>query len=159
VLQAQALAEARVNAIHDELVGSAHVSWAASAIPQAVSDDYVALTMIKLAPVFEIKADPNGVPAMEARIRHFSLVQRAPDLATEAVTAVHADLAARGKVRWTIQDIPTAGEQPYVLLAAFKLAAEFAVPPNPNDYLWAEKSIARLIALPTSGERVRAQYF
>ena len=37
VLQAQALAEARVNAIHDELVGSAHVSWAAIAIPQAVS--------------------------------------------------------------------------------------------------------------------------
>jgi len=159
VLQAQSLAEARVNAIHDELVGSAHVSWAATAIPQAVSDDYVALTMIKLAPVFEIKADPAGIPAMEARIRHFSLVQRAPDLATEAVTAVHADLAARGRVRWTLQDIPLAAEQPYVLSAAFKLAPEFDKPANPNDYLWAEKSIARLIALPTSGERVRAEYF
>jgi hypothetical protein len=159
VLQAQALAEARVNAIHDELVGSAHVSWAASAIPQAVSDDYVALTMIKLAPVFEIKADPNGIPAMEARIRHFSLVQRAPDLATEAVTAVHADLAARGKVRWTLTDIPLAAELPYLLLAAFKLAPEFDKPANVNDYTLAEKSIARLIALPTSGERVRAQYF
>jgi len=159
VLQAQSLAEARVNAIHDELVGSAHVSWASSAIPQAVSEDYVALTMIKLAPLFEIKADPAGIPAMEARVRHFSLVQRAPDLATEAVTAVHADLAARGKVRWSLLDLPLAGEQPYVLLAAFKLAPEFDKPANPNDYLWAEKSIARLIALPTSGERVRADYF
>ena len=78
-------------------------------IPQAVTDDYVALTMIKLAPVFEIKADPTGIPAMEARIRHFSLVQRAPDLATEAVMAVHADLGARGKLRWTEFGYPAGG--------------------------------------------------
>ena len=121
VLQAQTLAEARVNAIHDKLVGSAHVSWAASAIPQAVSNDYVALAMIKLAPVFKIKADPSGVPVLEARVRHFSLVQRAPALATEAVMAVHADLGARGKLRWTVWDIPQAAEQPMVLLAAFRL--------------------------------------
>jgi hypothetical protein len=159
VLQAQSLAEASVAALHDELVGSAFVSWALNAIPQAVSDDYAGLTMIRLAQLFDAKVDPAGVPAMEARIRHFSLVQRAPDLATEAVTAVHADLAARGKVRWTSLDIPLAAELPYVLLAAFKLAPEFAVQPNPNDYTLAEKSIARLIALPTSGERVRAQYF
>ena len=159
VLQAQALAEARVNAIHDELVGSAHVSWAASAIPQAVSDDYVALTMIKLAPVFEIKADPAGVPLLEARVRHFSLVQRAPDLATEAVMAVHADLGARGKLRWTAFDIPQAAEQPYVLLAAFRLGPEFDRQVAPSDVVLAEKALARMIALPTSGERVKAQYF
>ena len=145
--------------IHDELVGNAHVSWAASAIPQAVSDDYVALTMIKLAPVFEIKADPAGVPAMEARIRHFSMVQLAPALATEAVMAVHADLAARGKTRWTSFDIPQEVEQPYVLLAAFRLGPEFDRQVSPNDVVMAEKALARIIALPTSGERVKAQYF
>jgi hypothetical protein len=159
VLQAQSLAEASVAALHDELVGSAFVSWALNAIPQAVSDDYAGLTMIRLAQLFDAKVDPAGVPAMEGRIRHFSLVQRAPDLATEAVTAVHADLAARGKVRWSQLDIPLAAELPYVLLAAFKLAPEFDKPANVNDYTLAEKSIARLIALPTSGERVRAQYF
>jgi hypothetical protein len=159
--QSQALAEARVNAIHDALVGNAHVSWAVTAIPQAVSDDYVALTRFEMAPVFgvDLQAPPGLVQSLEARVRRFSLVQRAPDLATEAVTAVHADLAARGKVRWTALDIPLAAEQPYVLLAAFKLAPEFAVQPNPNDYTLAEKSIARLVALPTSGERVRADYF
>ena len=159
VLQAQTLAEARVNAVHDELVGNAHVSWAASAIPQAVSDDYVALTMIKVAPLFEIKADPAGVPLLEARIRHFSMVQLAPALATEAIMAVHADWAARGKVRWSSFDIPAAAEEPYVLRAAFKLAPEFDKPANPNDYTWAEKSIARIITLPTSGERTPAVYF
>ena len=159
VLQAQTLAEARVNAIHDELVGSAHVSWAASAIPQAVSDDYVALAMIKLAPVFEIKADPSGVPVLEARVRHFSPVQRAPALATEAVMAVHADLGARGKLRWTVWDIPQAAEQPMVLLAAFRLGPEFDRQVAPSDVIQAEHALARMIALPTSGERVRAEYF
>jgi hypothetical protein len=96
---------------------------------------------------------------MEARIRHFSLVQAAPALATEAVIAVHADLAARGKVRWSLLDIPLAAELPYLLLAAFKLAPEFDKPANANDYTLAEKSIARIIALPTSGEPVRATYF
>jgi len=159
IMQAQSLAEDRVNAIHDELVGSAHVSWAATAIPQAVSDDYVSLTMIKLAPVFEIKADPAGVPLLEARVRHFSLVQRAPDLATEAVMAVHADLGARGKLRWTAFDIPQAAEQPYILLAAFRLGPEFDRQVAPTDVVIAEKALARMIALPTSGERVKAEYF
>jgi len=159
VLQAQGLAEARVNAVHDELVGNAHVSWAASAIPQAVSDDYVGLTMIKLAPLFEIKADPAGIPALEARVRHFSLVQRAPDLATEAVMAVHADLGARGKLRWTAFDIPQAAEQPYILLAAFRLGPEFDRQVAPTDVIMAERALARMIALPTSGERVRTEYF
>ena len=160
IAQSQALAEARVATVHDELVGNAHVSWALNAIPQAVADDYVALVQFQMSNAFGMHTDvPNLVGSLEARVRQFSLVQRAPDLATEAVTAVHADLAARGKVRWTSLDIPLAAEQPYVLLAAFKLAPEFDKPANPNDYMLAEKSIARLIALPTSGERVRAVYF
>ena len=160
LLQSQALAEARVNSVHDELVGNAMVSWPVSAIPQAVSDDYVALVQFQMSNAFGMHTDvPNLVQTLEARIRHFSMVQLAPDLATEAIIAVHADLAARGKVRWSIQDIPLAAELPYLLLAAFKLAPEFDKPANPNDYTLAEKSIARLIALPTSGVRVRAVYF
>ena len=159
VLQAQALAEARVNAVHDELVGNAHVSWAASAIPQAVCDDYVALTMIKVAPLFEIKADPAGIPAMEARIRHFSMVQAAPALATEAIMAVHADLAARGKTRWTSFDLPQEVERRYIVLAANLIAPEFDARPDIQAGIEAEKAISRYISLPTSGERVKAQYF
>jgi len=161
IMQAQSLAEARVNAIHDELVGSAHVSWASSAIPQAVSDDYVALTRFEMAPVFgvDLQAPAGLVQSLEARVRHFSLVQRAPDLATEAVMAVHADLGARGKLRWTIWDLPQEAEQPYVLLAAFRLGPEFDRQVAPTDVVIAEKALARMIALPTSGERVRAQYF
>ena len=92
-------------------------------------------------------------------MRHFSMVQRAPDLATEAVMAVHADLAARGKLRWSSADIPQAAEQPYVLLAAFKLGPEFDRQVAPTDVVMAEKALARMIALPTSGERTPAQYF
>ena len=161
ILQAQSLAEARVNAVHDELVGSAHVFWAVSAIPQAVSDDYVALTRFEMAPVLgvDLQAPPGLVQSLEARVRHFSLVQRAPDLATEAVMAVHADLGARGKLRWTAFDIPQEAEQPYVLLAAFRLGPEFDRQVAPTDVVMAERALARMIALPTSGERVRAEYF
>jgi hypothetical protein len=159
ILQSQSLAEASVAALHDELVGNAVVSWALNAIPQAVSDDYAGLTSIRLAPLFGVKADDAGVKDMEARIRKFSMVQRAPDLATEAVMAVHADLGARDKLRWTVWDIPQAAEQPYILLAAFRLGPEFDRQVAPSDVIQAEHAIARMIALPTSGERVRAQYF
>ena len=159
VLQAQALAEASVAALHDELVGNAVVSWALNAIPQAVSDDYAGLTSIRLAPLFDVKADDAGMKDMEGRIRRFSMVQLAPALATEAVMAVHADLAARGRVRWSSFDIPLAAELPYLLLAAFKLGPEFDRQVSQNDVVMAEKSLARIIALPTSGERTPAQYF
>lgn len=155
----QSLALSKVQAVHDSLVSRGIVSWASSAIPQYVSEEYTKLTGLIMASSFGKQADPAQWPVLEERIRRTALVQRAPDLATEAVNAVHADLSARGKVRWTVFDIPLAAEQPYVLLAAFKLAPEFGGQANPADYALAEKSLARLIALPTSGERTPVEYF
>jgi predicted deacylase len=88
-----------------------------------------------------------------------ALVLSAPDIATKAVTAVHADLAARGRVRWSIEDVPAAAEQPYVTLAAFQLAPLFEQQGNAAEVVQANRQLAQIIALPTSGERVQVEYF
>jgi hypothetical protein len=46
-----------------------------------------------------------------------------------------------------------------VYLAAYDLAPAFGVPQNPNDLQMATVDLNRLIALPTSGERVRAESY
>lgn len=153
------LATSKANSVHDALVSQGVVSWASTAIPQYVAEEYRKLTAIVMASSFGKQADPAQWPVIEARIRKATLIQRAPDLATEAVTAVHADLVASGQARWTLADIPLAAEQPYVLLAAFKLAPEFSVQPQPADVSLAEKALARLISVPSSGERTMALYF
>ena len=155
----QALALAKANAVHDSLVSRGVVSWAASAIPQYASEEYTKLTALIMASSFGKQGDPAQWPALEERIRRAVLVQRAPDLATQAVMSVHQDLAARGKVRWTVFDIPPHVEDPYVMLAAYSLAPEFGMPANKVDAREAEVAINRYIALPSSGERVPVEYF
>ena len=159
LLQAQTRAEARVNAVHDGMVAQGFVPWAVTAIPQAVAGEYSALAAIRLAAVFEVKADPAEVPALEARVRQVALVLGAPALATEAVQSVHNDLSARGKIRWSVFDIPAAAEAAYLLLAAYRLAPAFGVQADPRDVQEATVALARIIALPTSGERIVVEYF
>lgn len=154
-----ALAAARVSAVHDALVAQGAVSWALGAIPNAVSDEMAALAAIRLASSFGKQADPARVPVLEARIRHVAMIMAAPALAEEAVLAVHADLAARGKVRWSSADIPQAAELPYQMLAANRLAPNFQQKAEPADEIAAMRTLAQIIALPSSGERVQAEYF
>jgi len=135
------------------------VSWASSAIPQYASEEYIKLTALIMASSFGKQADPAQWPILEERIRRAVMVQRAPDLATDAVMSVHQDLAARGKVRWTVFDIPVHVEDPYVMLAAYQLAPEFGMKPNEADAKIAEVSLHRYIGLPSSGERVAVEYF
>jgi hypothetical protein len=159
VRRAQALAEARADAIHEGLVVAGLAGWASTAIPRAISEDMVALVANEVAPILGGKTDPAMVAGFEQRVRRMSLIIAGPALAEQAVRAVHDDLAARGKTRWTLDTLWPAAERPYVFLAAFALAPEFAVPQNENDRAMATVDLARLIALPTSGERTVAVYF
>ncbi len=154
-----ALALAKANAVHDSLAANANVSWIADQVPQGVSEEYAKLTALVMASSFGKTADPAQLPVLEARVRKFSLVQRAPALATDAVQGVHNDLAMRGLVRWSAQDIPDAVGDCYVFLAADALGPLFGVQTSPRDAIAAMMSIARYIALPTSGERIRADYY
>lgn len=155
----QALALAKVTAIHDSLVSQGFVSWGLDAIPQAASEEYMQLTALHLATSFGKSGDPSQQPVIEARIRKIAVIMGAPALATGAVLSVHQDLAARGKARFTVFDIPPAFEDPYTFLAANQLAPLFGMKANPADDVTANQAIDRYISLPSSGERVRAEYF
>lgn len=154
-----ALARAKVAALHDGLVAQGIVSWAADAIPQSVVEDYVILTALHLAPAFGKTGDVAQEPVREARIRKVAMLMRSQALAEQAVYAIHVDLAARGKVRWSSEDIPVFVEDPYVDLAAAQLAFAFGVQVPPEREAMARLNLSRLISLPSSGERVVADYF
>lgn len=155
----QALALARINSVHDALVAQGAVSWTVDTIPQAASDDYSALASLRLATSFGKQPNPEMLPKLEARIRHIAMIMAAPALATEAVLAVHADLAARGRVRWGIDDLPDAAAMPYMFMAANRLAPAFAQKADQADEVMAMRALAQIIALPSSGERTQAEYF
>lgn len=154
-----ALALARVSYAHDALISQGSVSWALSAIPNAVSDDMAILAAIHLASSFGKQADPARQPVIEARVRKVSAIMRAPADAEAAVLDVHNELAATGRVRWSVNDIPRPAERAYVDLAANVLAPQFGAKPDMQAEVSAQRLLAQLIALPTSGERVQAEFF
>lgn len=156
----QALAVAKVNAIHDGLVAQAIVPWASTAIPRAVSEEYTMLAAQHLGPSFGKQiGDAAGAAALEARIRKIAIIMAAPAEATAAVMSVHQDLLARGKARWSSFDIPPACEDPYTFLAANQIAPLYGQKASPADDATANQAIDRYISLPSSGERVVAEYF
>src|SRR5580765_77103 len=84
-----ALAASKVAAVHDALVAQAVVPWGLDAVPQAVSEEYIKLTANVMASSFGKPGDPAIHAALEVRVRKVALVMGAPELATEAVMAVH----------------------------------------------------------------------
>lgn len=159
VMQAQSLAVAKVNAVHDGLVSQAFVSWTAGAIPQAMLDEYVLLTVAQLAPLFGEKADLATVPPVEARVRKYQIVLDAPDAANNAVMDIHNDLVMRGIARWTSWDIPESAADAMERLAANQMAPLFSVQGDDKDAALAERQLLRMVSLPSSGETTPALYF
>ena len=155
----QALAMAKLSAMHASLAANAGVWWTVDGVPEAVSEEYIKMTAVVLASSFGKQADPKLVSLLETRVRRIALVLSSPSIAVEAVVGVHQDLAMRGKARWTVFDIPPAVEDIYVYQAAYALAPVFGLKPSADDAKQAELMLARYIALPTSGERVMAEYF
>ncbi len=155
----QALALAKLASVQASLAAQALVWWPDDAVPQAVAEEYIKATALVLSSSFGKAADPNQWPALEARIRKVSLILSAPDLATDAVLGVHQDLTARGLARWSSFDIPDPAADCMVVLAANVLAPQFGQKADPRDDAAAMRSLAQYIALPTSGERVTAEYF
>jgi hypothetical protein len=159
----QAYALTKVLAVHDALVARAFVSWTSATIPKAVSEEYAMLTAQHIAPAFgKALGDAAGQEAVEARVGRMAMILSAPAVALDAVVDVHNDLASRGKVRWSIFDVPTGAINSYTALAAAQLAPQFpgiAKPPPPGDVVAAMAQLARIIALPSAGGPVVAEYF
>ena len=155
----QALALDKVASVHAALDAQDLVWWDATAAPRAFAEEYVKLTAAQMASSFGRAVDPSVVAMLEGRVRRGSMTMAAHDLALEAVMAVHLDLAGRGIARWSSQDIPEMAAGPYEVLAADLLAPKFGAQVDGDDAVAAMRSLYQITALPTSGERTRAEYF
>jgi hypothetical protein len=155
----QALAEAKAGAVHDALVAQGIVSWPAALVPQSVMEAYTRLTAQILAASFGKSADPAVTPLLEKRVREVAMMLGSLTLAKASVLAVHQNLVARGVARWSAFDIPDGAAEPYAMLAADDLAPQFEKPRVPGDTQTANRTLAQITSLPSSGEPVMAAYF
>jgi hypothetical protein len=156
----QALALDKVASVHAALDAQAMVWWDTTAVPRAFTEEYVKLTAGQAASSFGKTVDPASVALFEGRVRRGAMGIASHDIAVEAVLAVHTDLVAKGIARWTSFDIPDMAAMPYEMLAAYELAPKF--PPAEQrqpEVVQAMRTLFTITALPTSGERVYAEYF
>jgi hypothetical protein len=155
----QALALDKVASVHAALDAQSLVWWDGTAVPRAFTEEYTKLTAAQASSSFGKTADAANVAMLEARIRKGVMAISGHSIAQEAVMAVHNDLASRGLARWSSLDIPDMAALPYEQLAAANMAPKFGDKTDPNEMAMAMRTLARIVALPTSGERVRAEYF
>lgn len=156
----QALALDKVASVHAALDAQALVWWDGTAVPRAFVEEYTKLAAGQAASSFGKATDPTVVTMLEGRIRRGTMGIASHDIATEAVMAVHNDLVAKGIARWTSLDIPDMAAMPMEMLTAYELAPKF--PPAAQDkaeFAQAMRTLFTITALPTSGERMRAEYF
>jgi len=155
----QALALDKVASVHAALDAQGVVWWDGTAVPRAFTEEFTKLAAGQMATSFGKASDPAALALLEARVRKGAMVLSADDNAAQAVMDVHNDLAMRGIARWSSQDIPDAVGTVYTTLAADNLAPLFGLKTDPKDAVKAMIAIYRYIALPTSGERMWAEYF
>jgi hypothetical protein len=155
----QALVVDKVASVHAALDAQGVVWWDSTAMPRAFAEEYVKLTAAVAASSFGKQVDPALVALLEARVKKGAMVLSADDNAQQAVQAVHDDLVMRGCARWTSLDIPDAVGNSYAVLAADRLAPLFGMDTDARDTAAAMIAIYRYIAMPSSGEAVRATYF
>ena len=156
----QALALDKVASVHAALDAMALVWWDGTAVPRAFVEEFVKLTAAHASSSFGKASDPAALALLEGRVRRGVMGIASHDIAVEAVMAVHTDLVAKGIARWTSMDIPEAASMPMEMLAAYALAPKF--PPaeqDKNEFAQAMRTLYAITALPTSGERVVAEYF
>lgn len=156
----QALAEAEVNAAHQELNGMGLVTWGTDAIPEAVASHYAMMASVRLAPAMGKPADEAGYSAGVMLVRR--LVMSGPvgqAIAEQKVASAHNSLAARGLTRWTSHDIPAYAEESYVMMAAELLAPDVGQPLMPGLWKSGENEIRRAVATPSARRSVRMVAF
>jgi hypothetical protein len=157
---AQARAQAQVQAVQGELNDLGMVSWTAEAIPASVADAMTTMALMQMGSEFGREFDPKAYAFQQNRVRQISMGGPAGQLlAQQKILAVHYSLEARGRVRWTLYDLPSFAEELYVLKAAVLLAPEVAAKADPAWDMQAEMDLMRIVSLPSGGRQVQAEYF
>lgn len=160
VVGANARAIVRVGLVHEELNAIGLVSWTSDTIPVSVSDCYMAMASSKMEAEGGAALTDAQYAVQVQRVRMVAMGGPAGQaLAEQKVRAVHFSLEARGRVRWTLFDVPDFAEEPYVLKAAVLLGPECGVKVDPTWDIQAERELMRIVSIPTNGDPVRADYF
>jgi len=154
----QEIAEQKARQAFGMVVAAGVADWGADATPAYMAPALVQLTANLLAPVYGKPAEPADT-IMQSMRQTLLLGPRGLQIAAEKVRAVHADLVARRRTRWLLNDIPTAAEEPYVMMAAVLMAPIASVRVDPNDWALGDRMITKIVALPSTGEVVVGQYF
>lgn len=80
--------------------------------------------------------------------------------ALEKIQAVHASVSKDERVRWTLQRVPQAAEEPYVLMAAFLLSPEYPQAVDASSFwAWGQRELNSLINVKRTDAPVRTEYF
>lgn len=160
ITTAQDRAVAKVRAAYEELSALGLVNYDLNSLPASMSDAYAGLAATLLGPEMGKEESPDALAARWMRIKRVAMGGPAGQaLAEQKVRAVHASLAGRGRVRWSLYDLPIFAEEPYVLMAATLLAPEIDMKADPNWMPGAERDIIQINSVPTNYGVVRAQYF
>ena len=160
VAGAEARALQRVSEVHEELNASNLVTWGLDAIPLAVQDAYVQMVVALMGPDFGKEIDPKLYAMNLARVRRVAMGGPAGQaLAQQKVIAAHGSLVAMRLTRWTLHDLPVPAEEPYVQMAAYLLAPEVDVKPDPAWWQWGEMQICRLATLRSDQRPVRVAMY
>lgn len=104
----------------------------------------LAIRVLKKLKVWELGQSPNPEDILTAE---------------EKLRAVHASIRKDDRVRWTLNSLPMAAEEPYVLMAAFLAGPEFTAPVEQLWWTFGEREINSLIRTKSSGQPTPTEYF
>jgi len=137
------LARDAVSAVHANLVAQGHADWTATAITNAVSEEYAALVAIHLAPSFGKTGDLQSAAVYEGRIATVARLIRAQNLALTKVSEVQAGLISQGLVGYDNTGVPTAVAEAYTRLTALMLSSSFGKQADPKEVMFYEERVKR----------------
>lgn len=154
-IYAQGRAENAVASVHDMLAGEGLTDWSVLSIPNEVSESYIALTAMRLAPIFGKQVPADSDTAAMAKIRRVVLSgSRGQSLAEARVTQIHEELVADGFAEWTLNAVPSAAADAYTELATQALAPVYG---RKGDEAAREAAWGRLRKIAMSGARGQAR--
>ena len=81
------------------------------------------------------------------------------DKALIGLQSAHYELNTEGLLRWTMNDIPSQLEEPYVMLAAYNIGGEFGLPQSDTLYLKAMKQIRAFVMTEKSSQPAPSESF
>lgn len=159
----QAIAVAKVQAVHEEANALGLVWWTVDQIPVAFVEDYARMAAIRLAGVYDTdtpqEKQVDAAPYEEAmgHLRRAGMVRMAAGRALDKVTSVHAELNELGLVTWDLYAIPASMVDAYAGMATMLMQPEGGKPEDPGAYAAQMQRVRMLVMGGPAGQALAEQ--